>query len=149
MNRNSLCEESGGNAYMSQSENYLNGLTALVESSFPRQCTCCGKLYQSAEQFLSETHSQPSGRSSLKEALEEDGTVIVEVFRNCSCGSTLMDEFSSRRDDTEQGKKRRDTFTKLMDVLQERSISQEVARAEIIKILQGKHSDLLDLLRKD
>jgi len=88
----------------------LIGLTAFIEKSFPKKCSVCGAIFQTADQFLTETQNMPNGRSSLKEALEEDGTEIVEVFRNCSCGSTLMEEFNSRRDNSTIGKERRAKF---------------------------------------
>ncbi|MDT8426378.1 MAG: hypothetical protein RQ733_10430 [Methyloprofundus sp.] len=133
---------------MNEFDDYFKGLTAMVESSFPRKCSCCGKSYATAESFLAETQNMSSGRSSLKESLEEDGTVIVEVFRNCVCGSTLMDEFNSRRDDSGKGQQRRATFDKLVSLLQKQQISKGVARAEVLKMLQGERSEVLDLLRK-
>jgi len=126
----------------------FKGLTAMFESSFPRKCSCCGKTYATAEIFLAETHNMPSGRSSLKEALEGDGTAIVEVFRNCVCGSTLMDEFNSRRDDSSKGKAKRATFDKLVSILNKQQISKELARGEVLKILHGEQSEVLDLLCK-
>lgn len=133
---------------MNEFDDYFKGLTALVESSFPRKCSCCGKTYATAESFLAETQKLPSGRSSLKEALEDDGTAIVEVFRNCICGSTLMDEFNSRRDDSSKGQARREIFDKVVDQLQKQPMSKELARAEVLKILQGKQSEVLDLVYK-
>ena len=126
----------------------FKGLTALVESTFPRTCTFCGKTYETTESFLTETLNMPNGRSSLKAALEDDGTAIVEVFRNCSCGSTLMDEFNNRRDDSDQGKQRRDKFNKLLTLLQNQNLSTDAARKEIIKVLHGEKSDTLDSLLK-
>jgi len=133
---------------MNEFDDYFKGLTAMVESSFPRKCGCCGKTYATAEIFLVETQNIPSGRSSLKEAQEDDGTAIVEVFRNCICGSTLMDEFNSRRDDSSKGQARRDAFDKVVAQLQKQPMSKELARAEVLKILHGEHSEVLDLLCK-
>jgi len=130
-------------------DNYFEGLTAILESSFPRTCSLCGKRYETAERFLTETHNMPQGRSSLKEALEEDGTAIVEVFRNCSCGSTLMDEFNSRRNYSALGKKRRVQFDKLLHFLQKKEIPTEKARLEILKVFNGEHSELLDSFLKN
>lgn len=131
---------------MNDSDAYFSDLTVIVESSFPRKCSCCGKTYATAKSFLVETKNMPSGRSSLKEAIEEDGTTIVEVFRNCVCGSTLMDEFNSRRDESIEGQKRRETFDRLLMMLQQQQIAEEVARAEVLKVLHGEHSEHLNLL---
>lgn len=133
---------------MNEFDDYFQGLSALFESSFPKKCPSCGKIYENSETFLTETQSMPSGRSSLKEAMEDNGTTIVEVFRNCACGSTLMDEFSSRRDDSGQGAKRRQQFDKLLDILQRNGFDAQVARIEILKVMHGQHSDIIDSIRQ-
>ena len=126
----------------------LKGFNALFESSFPKKCVCCGRVFETAEQFLFETQELPLGKSSLKEAVEEDGLTIVEIFRNCPCGSTLMDEFQSRRDHTEKGRIRRENFAKLMDYLIDQGIPQEAARQELLKFLRGENSEIvIDLLK--
>ncbi len=124
--------------------NELNGLTALLESSFPKRCNTCGREYQTAQQFLRETQDLPRAKSCLKEAIEDDGTAIVEVFRNCICGSTLMDEFNNRRDVSKQGKNRRDKFAQLLDHLVERGLDRQTARFELLELLRGRPSKLLD-----
>ena len=134
---------------MTTHNNYFNGLTAIVESAFPKTCSVCGKTYETADMFLIETQNMPNGRSSLKEALEEDGTTIVEVFRNCMCGSTLMDEFNCRRDDSIQGVKRRAEFDSLLQILQKQHIPTEIARTEILKVIHGENSEMLNFLLKN
>jgi len=79
---------------------------------FPRKCNNCGREYANEAEFLQQTQALRSDRSPLKEAEGEDGETIVEVFRNCVCGSTLMDEFQSRRDDTPEGRSRRDAWAR-------------------------------------
>ena len=128
---------------------YLEGLTALMETSFPKKCATCGRKYKTAEQFLQKTKDMPQGRSSLKEALEDDGTAIVEVFRNCVCGSTLMDEFNCRRDNSEKGNKRREAFAKLMDILLKKNVPREKARKELLKIMRGQQSKMMGLLKDE
>ena len=51
------------------------GLRALLESSFPKHCGNCGRVYESVEQFLAETEDMPDGRSSLKSALDWKASV--------------------------------------------------------------------------
>lgn len=124
----------------------LQGLTALVQSSFPKKCTVCGRKYLTAEQFLRETNDLPYAKSGLKEAVEDDGTAFVEVFRNCVCGSTLMDEFNNRRDTSERGRKRREKFDRVLQQLIEKGLSKEVARRELIKLMHGQKSEILNEL---
>ena len=89
----------------------LKGLKPLP-LKFPRKCANCGRVYQTEAEFLEQTKGIKGGRSSLKEAEDDDGQVIVEVFRNCVCGSTMMDEFHSRRDNSPEGIKRREAYAK-------------------------------------
>lgn len=133
---------------MSISNDYFQGLSALFESSFPKKCAVCGKVYENSDQFLSETQNMPNGRSSLKEAIEDNGTAIVEVFRNCACGSTLMDEFNSRRDISSKGKNERIQFDNLLAILQQQGITTDIGRREILKFMHGRHSDIIDSIRE-
>jgi len=122
----------------------LEGLTILFGSSFPKTCANCGRVYQNAKQFLRKTEPLPRVHSGLKEAIEEDGTVIVEVFRNCICGSTLMDEFNNRRDFSERGGLRREKFARLVLQLVNQGLSQHVAREELIKLMKGNKSKIIN-----
>jgi hypothetical protein len=124
----------------------FEGLRALLDSAFPKVCASCGYVYISAEQFFIETQDMPKGRSSLRSAIEEDGLILVEVFRNCRCGSTLMDEFGCRRDQSAAGLKRRLAFDNMLRALEARNIATDTARTEIVKFLQGQPTSLITLL---
>lgn len=88
----------------------FKGLKELSESAFPKKCANCGRLFESAEQFLLETQDINTSTTGLKQADDDDGSQILEVFRNCPCGSTLMEFFNDRRDLSDQGTKRRKKF---------------------------------------
>ncbi|MBD9355714.1 oxidoreductase [Methylomonas albis] len=124
----------------------FEGLRALLDSTFPKTCASCGYVYISAEQFFIDTQDMPRGRSSLRSAIEDDGLILVEVFRNCRCGSTLMDEFGCRRDHSERGERQRQAFDTILKVLQSKGIAVAVARVEIIKFLQGQPTTLIAML---
>lgn len=115
----------------------FEGLQALIDSAFPKKCRNCGYVYETAEQFFAETLDMPRGRSSLKAAVEDDGSTIVEAFRNCRCGSTLMDEFGCRRDHSERGRQRRIAFDRMLGLLLARNIPEADIRAEMINFLRG------------
>lgn len=132
-----------GKAPVSMDQELFDGLNALAESAFPKSCACCGRTYETAEEFLYETEKIPTANSSMKSAVEDDGSTIVEVFRNCPCGSTLMDEFNDRRDMSEKGNKRRQHFNKMMGYLEQKGISREVSRMELLKVLRGEKSTIL------
>ena len=124
------------------------GLQSLVASAFPKQCKMCGRVYHSPQDFAVRTGAI-SGRVGFKAAVEEDGSRILELFRNCECGSTLMDVFRDRRDTSEAGLKRRQNFEQLLRKLQAKGIGRDVARQELLKVMRGEKSELLDqLVRK-
>jgi hypothetical protein len=123
------------------------GLNALAESAFPKRCNNCGRMFESAEQFLRETRKIQGNRSGLKQSLDDNDNLIVEVYRNCPCGSTLMDFFSDRRDFSRVGLERREKFGKLMGQLLTYGWSHDSARAELLKILRGEKSELIEQLK--
>ena len=130
----------------SQNDNteLFSGLIELAESSFPKTCNTCGRVFETSKQFLKETEDLPSSRSPLKQAVEDDGTTLVEVFRNCPCGSTLMDEFNCRRDLSEKGLRRRNIFSRMYNILTEKGIDANIAKTELLKVANGHRSDLIE-----
>ncbi|HYD79210.1 MAG TPA: hypothetical protein VEC06_05330 [Paucimonas sp.] len=130
--------ESGNN------QDLLAGLRALAESAFPKRCANCGREFASVEQFINETRQVRQGVSGLKQGLDDDDKAIVEVFRNCPCGSTLMDVFRDRRDPSAAGMRRREKFAELVELLRTKGVASDVAHAELKKVLHGERSELLD-----
>ncbi len=126
------------------SEELFKGMRELAESAFPKTCNTCGRVFQTAREFLEETDDLPLAPSCIKPAIEDDGTRLLEVFRNCPCGSTLMDEFSDRRDMSEKGLKRRKIFERMLEILTERGIDSELAKSELKKAAQGSRSTLIE-----
>jgi hypothetical protein len=119
----------------------FKGLKALSESAFPKRCGNCGRVFETSEQYIRETEKVSD--SGLKESYDDDDTPILEVYRNCICGSTLMDFFSDRRDLSEKGLKRRAIFQKVLDILAQKGIETPVARAELLKFMRSGESELL------
>jgi hypothetical protein len=73
------------------------GLHAVDRESFPKRCANCGRVFPTVEAFVRETSPAGIGGRGFKRSVDDAGAVIVELFRNCPCGSTLMDSFSDRR----------------------------------------------------
>lgn len=121
----------------------FEGLKALAHDAFPKRCGTCGRLYETAEEYLAATQPVRAEISGLKQARDDDGMVIVEVFRNCLCGSTLLDFFNNRRDVSEAGLRRRRHFGELLDYLVAQGLEFDVARNELLKVLRGEPSPLL------
>jgi hypothetical protein len=119
------------------------GLQELAAGAFPKRCALCGRTYSSVEDYVTQTGRVGSGRSGLKQTFDDDGHVIVELFRNCVCGSTLMDCFTDRRDTSAAGLKRRARFGELVESLVARGLGREHARSELLKVLRGEKSTVL------
>lgn len=120
----------------------FRGLKALSGLSFPKTCSVCGRGYKDLEEFVCRTRSLRKS-TGLKQELDDDGNPIVELFRNCICGSTLMDEFSDRRDSSEKGIQRREKFEEILQRLTRAGYSREIARQELLNIVSGRGSKLL------
>lgn len=131
-------------------ESFYKDLQDLVDSTFPKKCSKCGKVYDSKDAFLTETMpvkdltlEDRSGLFSL-----EGGPVetAVGLFRNCRCGSTLMADFQDRRNSSDNGQSRRQRFAALLDVLSAKGTPRADARRELLSILNGGKSELIETL---
>ena len=124
-------------------ELYLfKGLKSLSDNSFPKSCGNCGRNFETIEQYLKETNSLESS-SGLKASFDDDEQPILEVYRNCICGSTLMDFFSDRRDLTERGRKRREIFQRVLKFLKQKGVSHDEGREAILAFMRSGESELL------
>lgn len=121
----------------------FKGLKELSAASYPKKCRNCGREYLTMEQFLFETQDIQTAKTCLKQSLDDDGSKIVDVFRNCVCGSTLIESFNNRRDLSEAGIKRRGKFEDILNLLEQKNIDRRTARAELIKVLHGGDSEIL------
>ncbi|WP_148861350.1 oxidoreductase [Marinobacter fonticola] len=126
-------------------QDLYDGLQALTDSAFPKRCANCGREYESPESFIQQ--SQPLGRGSgLKTGYDDDDLPIVELFRNCLCGSTLMDTFANRRDESTRGLERRRVFGNMLDFLEKKGMGREDARRELIRLMRGEESPQLEAM---
>lgn len=117
---------------------FFEGLQALAASAFPKHCNSCGRVFATAADFMQQTQSVRQGITGLKQSFDDDSVAIVEAFRNCLCGSTLMDFFSDRRDISEAGSRRRELFDKLLPHLEEKGMGRAAARAHLLRLLRGQ-----------
>jgi hypothetical protein len=87
--------------------------------------------------------------SGLKAGMDEDGAAVVDLFRNCVCGSTLMESFGDRRDTSPAGEARRRAFARLLDALMQHGYGADEARRELIAARSGHLSERLqDIISK-
>lgn len=120
-----------------------SGLQELAASAFPKRCPACGRCYRDAADYVAQTLHVANGSSGLKQSIDDDGQVIVELFRNCVCGSTLMDSFRNRRDCSEAGQRRRARFADVLGKLVAQGLERSLARTELLKVLRGEPSPIL------
>lgn len=124
------------------------GLRELAESAFPKRCRGCGRVYASAAEFIAATHALRPNCSGLKQGCDDDEHLVVELFRNCECGSTLMETFNDRRDLSEAGSKRRRRFEEIFTYLVGRGIAADIAHNELLKLMHGQANDVLPLIKQ-
>ncbi|MTW09361.1 oxidoreductase [Pseudoduganella eburnea] len=117
---------------------FFDGLHALAASAFPKHCNYCGRVFATATDFMRQTQSVRQDITGLKQSFDDDSVAIVEAYRNCPCGSTLMDFFSDRRDVSEAGGRRRELFDKLLPHLEEKGMDRAAAREHLLRLLRGR-----------
>lgn len=131
---------------MDSEDDIYTGLQALAETTFPKRCRTCGREYASLQEFIAQTEVIRPRQSGLKESEDDDGRPIVELFRNCVCGSTLMENLNNRRDLSEAGLQRRRRFDDMLVRLMMNGHEHDVAHAALMAYLQGDQGGLAALL---
>jgi len=129
-----------------QSDKFFAGLKSIVDSAFPKICPMCGKIYNNENDFINET-TKLNNQTGLKQSYDDDDVIIVELYRNCSCGSTLMNFFGDRRDSSEAGEKRRVKIGELIEYLVSQGLEQDLARTELLKMIRGEISEVLKKIK--
>ena len=127
---------------------FFAGLRELAESAFPKRCANCGREYQNAAEYLAATQPIRIDSSGLKLSHDDEGQAIVDLFRNCVCGSTLLESFRNRRNQSEEGIKGRMRFQDMVDKLVAKGCAAETARTELLKLMRGQPNDLLNLVKR-
>ena len=113
----------------------------LEQTAFPKVCKNCQKVYQNEMQFLRETNAIPYVSTDTRAitpipgAMESENNIYLEVFRNCACGSTLMERFYSRRNLSEAGIERRIAFEVLLSALEVGGVERIEARRMLLAFL--------------
>ncbi|BCK87148.1 hypothetical protein MIZ01_0919 [Sideroxyarcus emersonii] len=130
------------------SEELYVGLQELADSTFPRRCESCGREYRNAAEFLAATRPASPDASGLERHGDDDAKMIVELFRNCVCGSTLHESIGNRRDLGEYGVKRRMRFEDMVNKLVAKGYTEETIRGELLKLMRGQPNDVVRLAKR-
>jgi hypothetical protein len=121
------------------------GLLSLGEYSFPKSCPKCGRVYATLSDLLRQTDTDIRDGGVVQHESDQ-GEQVIGVFRNCPCGGSLNVLFKDRRDTSPEGVRRRETFGQLLDKLKTAGVETEVARRELLNLLHGRPSDILQRL---
>ncbi len=119
----------------------------LLTTIFPVRCPQCGREYKDLRTFLRET-SQLVIEDDEKFELSEDQKYI-SLMGMCSCGEFITYVWENMRDLSQEGIHRRETFGRFLDLLESVGMTREVARKELLKVLQGGHSKKIESLGCD
>jgi ferredoxin len=122
---------------------WYSGLRPRGQSAFPKKCRNCGRVYETPDDFFTETANISPEDTGLRAFTDEDDAVVIEAYRNCICGSTLMDNFSDRRDMSPAGRERRERFGQMLDYLIQIGLNADTAYAELLKVARGGESKIL------
>jgi hypothetical protein len=95
------------------------------------------------EAYVEQTEHLRPDVSGLQQGLDADFQPLVELYRNCVCGSTLMNFFADRRDTSPAGIQRREQFAVVLEKLKRKGIDEKDAREALLKFMRGEESELL------
>lgn len=117
-------------------EGLYEGLEAIWKTEFPKTCPSCGRLYESMADYMALT-IPPASHSGLVDYEGQDHDTQVGLFRNCTCGSTLMAFCRDRRDLSAQGEQRRQIFGNLIEQLAQSGVPAPEARHHLLEALRS------------
>lgn len=130
-------------------EKWHTGLFALDDSSFPKKCANCGRVFETVLQYFEET-ANVNSETGLRRVIEEDSSVIIEAFRNCPCGSTLMDNFIDRRDESADGDVvRRERFDRQKQSLIDAGLDADSAHKQVLEEFREEQGEFDEKLEMD
>ena len=118
-------------------------LKNIEDTTFPKKCGTCDKVYNTLEEYIADTEQLRPGVTGFEESCDDEDKPILGLYRNCKCGSTLLNFFGDRRDSSEIKTQRRKHFGVLLEKLVSRGIDRNVARNELLKVVRGEYSELL------
>jgi hypothetical protein len=76
---------------------------------FPKKCFTCNKVFLTRDAYLKETQDLKNEKGGTQ---YDPMFEMVQEYRNCICGSTMLIYSSNRRDESSVGEKRREIFAR-------------------------------------
>ena len=141
----------------------LNGFELLCDSSFPKTCTKCHRVFKTFHDLVEVTYKATGQVGNLKtyeakwfsEIVVSKGEDLVLVnYMDCICGSTLCIVGKDRRGESDKAAHYRDLFDKLLTKFEVLGFNRKKAiqflRKSFSELMQGKISDSqLEILIKE
>jgi hypothetical protein len=121
----------------------VDGLQAIANEQFPRSCKSCGRFYESPKQYFEDADPPATSNGLQETSRDKQGRPGLQLFRHCPCGSTLLEFFKERRDLSPAGKRRREKFGEVMNVMTKAGLEFEIAQQELLKFLDGQESEII------
>ncbi|MFH2008940.1 MAG: hypothetical protein ABI333_20290 [bacterium] len=81
--------------------------------------------------------------TAIQPTTDDAGRPALQLYRNCPCGSTLLELFRDRRDLSPAGRQRRKRFGELLEQLEQSGLGREIGRSELRRFLRGEDSELI------
>jgi len=113
-------------------------LRSFVAKSFPKRCAC-GKRYEDVDNFLAQT-TESEYPSNLLQIMGYRDQAVTALARDCECGAPLVVIINDRRDRTSEGIRVRRDFGRILYALEQAGMESEMARHELLDVLEGKDS---------
>ena len=101
---------------------------------FPKTCPSCGRIYEDFDDYVTRTLSPSSNGSSSPQV--SDAMRSVQFARICQCGTPVIVASDNRRDSTEEGQRRREIFSELLNRVKQAGLSHEEGRAKLLLTLK-------------
>ncbi len=138
----------GGRHSMNEANWTFAGLKLSAYGAFPKVCANCQRSYASTASFFADTRPPQTHPTGLMHTEGDAGESLVQAFRVCRCGSSLMQYFRTRRDTSAEGVDRREAFAMFVNQLARVGVSTEQARDRLLGCMHQSGTDIQAFCRR-
>lgn len=125
-------------------------LQALSIDSFPKKCEQCDRIYWTHQEYTRDVKNVLR-IGSIKQPIHGMETSSHEhetdLYNMCWCGSKLVCYSEDFRTSHVAEERRRNRFGNLLELLVEQGIEANTARRELLKLMNGENSDIVQKKR--
>lgn len=118
-------------------DRFSKDLRTLDDTAFPLTCTACGTQFDNARMFLATT-TAAFGNEGLTETYGGDGSRVLDIGRNCTCGRMVVQRFMSRRNYSTEGSMFRNVFGEKMKEMQHHGARKSAAHDALLNLLHAR-----------